>query len=135
MSMNKVMLIGRLTRDPELKYTSTGRAVSTFILAVDRDFTNQQGEREADFIPIVAWNKLAETIAHNLSKGRLIAVEGRLQVRNYEDKDGVRRYVTEVIADKMQFLDKKQNNDREEHEENDTLREVNFDEDLDGVPF
>jgi single-strand DNA-binding protein len=103
--LNRVILIGRLTRDPELKYTSNGRPVSTFTLAVDRGFTNQQGEREADFIPIVAWNKLAETIAHNLVKGRLVAVEGKLRVRSYEAKDGGRRYVTEVIADEVQFLD------------------------------
>ena len=108
--LNRVILIGRLTRDPELKYTSTGRAVSTFTLAVDRGFTNQQGKREADFIPIVTWNKLAETVAHNLVKGRLVAVEGSLRVRSYEAKDGGRRWITEVNADFVQFLDKKGDN-------------------------
>lgn len=105
--LNRVILIGRLTRDPELKYTPNGNAVSTFTLAVDRNYTNQQGEREADFIPIVAWNKLGETVAHNLVKGRLIAVEGKIRVRSYEAKEGGRRYMTEVVADSVRFLERK----------------------------
>jgi single-strand DNA-binding protein len=103
--MNKVILIGRLTRDPELRYLTSGAAVATFTIAVDRPFTNQQGERETDFIKIVTWRKLAENCANNLNKGRLVGVSGRLQIRSYEGEDGQRRWVTEVVADEVQFLD------------------------------
>lgn len=102
--MNHILLIGRLTRDPELKYTPSGVAVATFDLAVDRPRANQQGERETDFIRIVTWNKLAENCANYLKKGRQAAVEGRLQIRNYTAKDGQKRYVTEVVANEVQFL-------------------------------
>lgn len=103
--LNRVILIGRLTRDPELRYTPSGVAVTQFTLAVDRPFTSQSGEREADFIPIVTWRQLAETCANYLRKGRLTAVEGRIQVRNYENNEGKRVYVTEVIADNVRFLE------------------------------
>ncbi|MCR8634864.1 MULTISPECIES: single-stranded DNA-binding protein [Paenibacillus] len=103
--LNRVILIGRLTRDPELRYTPAGVAVTTFSLAVDRPFTNQQKEREADFINIVTWRQLAETCANYLRKGRLAAVEGRIQVRNYDNNEGRRVYVTEVIADNVRFLE------------------------------
>lgn len=102
--MNKIILIGRLTRDPELRYTPNGAAVCSFTLAVDRPFTNQGGNREADFINIVVWNKQGENCAKYLSKGRQAAVEGRLQIRSYEGNDGQRRYVTEVIADRVEFI-------------------------------
>lgn len=106
--MNKVVLIGRLTRDPELKFTSgSGVAVTTFTLAVDRNYVGQNGQREADFIPIICWRKLAETAANNLSKGRLVAVSGAIQTRNYVAQDGTKRYVTEIIADSVQFLERK----------------------------
>lgn len=104
--LNKVILIGRLTRDPELRSTTSGVSCTTFTLAVDRNYTNQQGEREADFIPIVTWRNLAETCGKYLGKGRLVAVSGRIQVRTYEDNDGQRRYVTEVVADQVQFLER-----------------------------
>lgn len=103
--LNRSILIGRLTRDPELKYTPAGVAVTTFTLAVDRPFTSQGGEREADFIPVVVWRQLAETCANYLRKGRLTAVEGRIQVRNYENNEGKRVYVTEVVADNVRFLE------------------------------
>jgi len=103
--LNRAILIGRLTADPELRYTQQGHAVTTFRIAVDRPFTNQQGERETDFFPIVTWRKLAETCAHNLNKGRLVAVEGRLQTRSYQGQDGGTRWVTEVVADNVRFLD------------------------------
>ncbi|CAM3411720.1 single-stranded DNA-binding protein [Hydrogenibacillus schlegelii] len=103
--LNRAVLVGRLTRDPELRYTANGTAVATFTLAVDRRFGRGQGEREADFIPIVTWQKLAETCAHYLRKGRLVAVEGRIQTRSYENNEGRRVYVTEVVADNVQFLD------------------------------
>lgn len=103
--LNRVILIGRLTRDPELRYTPSGVAVTQFTLAVDRPFTSQGGNREADFIPIVTWRQLAETCANYLRKGRLTAVEGRIQVRNYDNNEGRRVYVTEVIADNVRFLE------------------------------
>lgn len=105
--LNKVVLIGRLTRDPELKYTSSGKAVAQFTIACDRPFSSNEGEREADFIPIVVWNKNAENCAEYIKKGSLVAVEGRIQVRNYENKDGNRVYVTEVISENVRFLDNK----------------------------
>ncbi len=103
--MNRVILIGRLTRDPELRYTPSGVAVTQFTLAVDRPFTNQQGEREADFLNIVTWRQLAETCANYLRKGRLTAVEGRIQVRSYDNNEGRRVYVTEIVADNVRFLE------------------------------
>jgi single-strand DNA-binding protein len=103
--LNRVILIGRLTKDPELRYTPSGIAHSQFTLAIDRPFSRDQGEREADFIPIVTWRQLAEACANYLRKGRLAAVEGRIQVRNYENNEGRRVYVTEVIADNVRFLE------------------------------
>lgn len=103
--MNRTILIGRLTKDPELRYTPSGVAVCQFPLAVDRPFTNQDNKREADFIPIVVWRQLAETCANYLRKGRLVALEGRIQVRNYDNNEGKRVYVTEVIADNVRFLE------------------------------
>lgn len=102
--LNRVILIGRLTRDPEMRYTPAGVAVTQFTLAVDRPFQSG-GEREADFIPVVTWRQLAELCANYLRKGRLAAVEGRIQVRNYENNEGKRVYVTEVIADNVRFLE------------------------------
>lgn len=107
--LNRIILIGRLVADPELRYTQSGIAVATFRLAVDRPFTNREGERETDFIDVVAWRKLAETCAHNLTKGRLTAVDGRLQVRSYEDNQGIRRRVAEVVAEDVRFLDRPRN--------------------------
>jgi single-strand DNA-binding protein len=104
--LNKVILIGRLTRDPELRYTQNGTAVANFTVAVDRPFTNQEGQREADFIRVATWQKLAETCANYLSKGRLVAVEGRLQVRSYEILGGQRRQAAEVVAETVRFLDR-----------------------------
>lgn len=105
--LNRIVLIGRLTRDPELRYVPSGHPVASFTLAVDRPFANQQGERETDFIDIVAWRKLAEQVSQHLSKGRLVAVEGRLQIRSYETQDGQKRRVAEVVADGVRFLDRK----------------------------
>jgi single-strand DNA-binding protein len=104
--MNKVVLIGNLTRDPEARATTSGISVCSFTVAVQRRFANQQGERVADFIPIVAWRGLADNCIKYLSKGRKVAVAGMIQTRNYEAQDGTKRYVTEVIADDVQFLDK-----------------------------
>ncbi|NMP20935.1 single-stranded DNA-binding protein [Sulfobacillus harzensis] len=104
--LNRIVLIGRLTRDPEMRYTPQGVPVASFSLAVDRPFTNQQGQREADFIDCVAWRKLGETVGNHLTKGRLVAVEGRLQIRSYEAQDGSKRRVAEVICDSVRFLDR-----------------------------
>jgi len=106
--LNSVVLIGRLTKDPELRYTPSGKAVATLRLAVDRGTTNPQGEKETDFINVVVWDKQAETVANYLQKGRLIAVQGRLQVRQYETQEGQRREAVEVVANQfggIRFLD------------------------------
>lgn len=104
--MNRIVLIGRLTRDPELRYTASGQAVVSFGLAVDRDYKNAQGERETDFVNIVAWRQKAEFAANYLQKGRLIALEGRLQIRSYTTQDGQKRTVAEVVADNLQPLER-----------------------------
>ncbi|QIB27901.1 single-stranded DNA-binding protein [Caloranaerobacter azorensis] len=104
--MNCVVLIGRLTRDPELRFLpENGRAVATFNIAVDRPFTNTKGERETDFFKIVVWGRQAENCANYLGKGRLVGIQGRIQTRSYETPQGERRYVTEIVADRVQFLD------------------------------
>lgn len=103
--LNRSILIGRLTRDPDLRYTPADVAVTQFTLAVDRPFSNN-GEKEVDFIPVVTWRQTAEACANYLRKGRLCAVEGRIQVRNYENNEGKRVYVTEVIADNVRFLER-----------------------------
>lgn len=103
--MNRVILVGRLTKDPDLRYTQNGVAVATFTLAVNRAFSNQNGEREADFINCVVWRKAAENVANYLKKGSLAGVDGRLQTRNYEGQDGKRVYVTEVNTESVQFLE------------------------------
>ncbi|MCM8710519.1 single-stranded DNA-binding protein [Clostridium sp. SYSU_GA19001] len=109
--MNKVMLIGRWTREPELKFTAgTGTAVCTGMLAVDRKTANKDGKYEADFIPIVIWGKIAETVATYSGKGKLIGIAGRIQTRNYDAKDGSKRYVTEVVAEEVQILEWVKNN-------------------------
>ena len=105
--INRVVLIGRLTKDPELRYTPNGIAVTTFTLAVSRSYANQNGERQADFINIQAWRKTAENVANYLSKGSLVGIDGRIQTRNDEGQDGKRVYVTEVVADTVQFLEPK----------------------------
>ena len=105
--MNKVFLIGRLTRDPELRYTGNNTAVATFSLAVNRNFQSQSGEREADFINIVVWRKQAENVKNYLSQGSQVAIDGRIQTRSYDDNNGQKRYVTEVVADNVEFLGSK----------------------------
>jgi single-strand DNA-binding protein len=105
--MNKVVLIGRLTRDPELRYTGNNTPVASFTLAVNRNFSNQQGEREADFINVVVWRKQAENVKNYLSQGSQAAVEGRIQTRSYDDQNGQKRYVTEIVADNVEFLGSK----------------------------
>ena len=108
--LNRVVLVGRLTRDPDLRYTASGVAVANFTVACNRPFSNQQGEREADFINCVVWRKPAENLANFMSKGSLIGVDGRIQTRSYDGQDGKRVYVTEVVADSVQFLESKNSN-------------------------
>ncbi|HMA59767.1 MAG TPA: single-stranded DNA-binding protein [Halanaerobiales bacterium] len=104
--LNHIVLIGRLVRDPELRYTSNGTPVANFTLAVERNYRNQQGETEVDYIKIVTWRKLAENVAHHLGKGRLVAVEGSLQIRKSQGKNDNRTYINpEVIANNVKFLD------------------------------
>lgn len=131
--MNTVILIGRLCADPELKYLQSGTAACNFTLAVDRQFTNQAGEKETDFIPIITWQKLAESCANHLNKGRLVAVDGRLQIRSYETQDGQKRRVAEVVAGSVQFLDwgKKEKTSQAAPEQKEDLSEIN----LDDLPF
>jgi single-strand DNA-binding protein len=129
-TINTIILIGRLTRDPELRYTPNGVAVANFDLAVDRPTTNQQGEREADFIRIVAWQKQAELCANYLKKGRMVAVEGRLQIRSYDTQDGQKRKVAEVVANRVQFLERAQGDNKPEPAQDD-LSNIN----LDDLPF
>ena len=106
--MNKVILVGRLTRDPEVRYTQSGKAVASFSLAVSRRFSRSSDQQNtADFIPIVAWEKLAEICGNNLIKGSQVLVEGRMQVRNYDAQDGSKRYVTEVVAQDIEFMGRK----------------------------
>lgn len=106
-NVNRICLVGRLTKDPELRYTPNGKAVASFTLAVDRPFKNQKGEREADFINIVVWGSQAENSANYLAKGKLCACDGRLQIRSFDGQDGQRRWVTEVVADVVKFLSPK----------------------------
>lgn len=108
--MNRVILVGRLTKDPELRYTASGVAVASFTLAVNRTFTNQQGEREADFVNCVVWRRAAENVANYLKKGSLAGVDGRIQTRNFEGQDGKRVYMTEIVAENVQFLEPKSSN-------------------------
>lgn len=105
--LNRSILIGRLTKDPELRYTPTGVAVANFILAIDRNFKNAQGERETDFIPVVVYRQLAEFCSNYLSKGKMAAADGRIQIRTYTGQDGQKRWVTEVIAENVHLLSPK----------------------------
>jgi len=110
MSLNRVILMGRLTRDPELRRTQSGTAVTSFSLAVDRDFKSQAGEKETDFIDVVAWRNTAEFVSRYFTKGRMAVVEGRLQIRDWKDKDGNNRRSAEVYADNVYFGDSKRDN-------------------------
>lgn len=105
--MNKVILLGRLTKDPEVRYTPSQKVVTSFTLAVDRPFQNQQGQKEADFIPVVLWGKTAEVAGNSLAKGHRILVDGRIQVRTYKDKSGATQWITEVIGNSIEFIERK----------------------------
>lgn len=105
--MNKVVLLGRLTKDPDVKYTQTGKVVCQFTLAVDRPFKDANGNKEADFIPVVLWGKPAELVGNSCQKGHRLLVDGRLQIRSYDAKDGTKRWVTEIIANSVEFIERK----------------------------
>ena len=128
--MNRVQLLGRLTKDPEVRYTPSSKVVCSFTLAVDRPFLNQEGKREADFIPVVVWGKAAELCGNSLAKGHRILVEGRLQIRSYDGKDGTKHWVTEVIANSVEFIERK--SDAKNANMTNIGKEVPFDE---NVPF
>lgn len=105
--MNKIIIMGRVTKQVDVRYTPSQKVVCSFTLAVDRPFLNQEGKREADFIPVVVWGKAAELCGNSLAKGHRILVEGRLQIRSYDGKDGNRHWVTEVIANNVEFVERK----------------------------
>ena len=112
--LNQTIIIGRTTKEPEFRQTQNGISVATFTIACDRNFKNAQGEKETDFFNIVCWRGLAETVGRYLGKGRLVAVSGRLQNRSYEAKDGTKRYITEIVASEVQFLDRAKDADQQQ---------------------
>ena len=116
--LNKVVLMGRLTKDPELRRTGSGTAVTSFSLACDRDFKSQNGDKETDFIEVVAWKNTAEFVSKYFSKGRMALVEGRLQIRDWTDKAGNKRTTAEVVADNVYFADSKRSESNDNQKEN-----------------
>ena len=133
--MNKAIIMGRLTKDPDVKYTQTGKVVTQFTLAVDRPFTNQEGQREADFIPVVIWGKIAELCGNSLTKGQRALVDGRLQIRSYDAKDGTKRWVTEVIANSVEFIERKADAAAVSAGEKGGFESFGQAEDLSNIPF
>ena len=129
--LNSVIIIGRVTRDPEMRHTQNGTAVASLTLACDRDFKPKSGEKETDFIDVVVWGKTAEFAANYFTKGRMVIVEGRLQVRGWQDKDGNKRKSTEVVADRMYFGDSKQEG-KKQTAPSDDFEEIEDDGD---IPF
>lgn len=127
--INRAILVGRLTNDPELRYTTSNNATASFRLAVNRQFKNKQGEREADFINCVIWQKAAETFCNYTHKGSRVAVDGRVQTRNYENKQGNRVYVTEVVVEHFSFLDTNNGNSQQSHNTNDGGDSIDIDDD------
>ena len=115
--LSQTIIIGRTTKEPEIRQTQNGGSVATFTIACDRNFKNAQGEKETDFFNIVCWRGLAETVGRYLGKGRLVAVSGRLQNRSYEAKDGIKRYITEIVASEVQFLDRAKDAQQPQFEE------------------
>ena len=132
--MNTITLLGRLTKNPEARYTSTGKAVTLFTLAVNRPYTNSDGQKEADFINCQAWGKTAEVVGNHVSKGDRLLVEGRLQIRSYTDKEGVKRYATEVVVNRVEFIEqKKDSNVKTEASPMDDFGSADFEQD--SIPF
>lgn len=135
--LNKIIIMGRLTRDPELRRTGSGTAVTSFSLACDRDFKSQSGDKETDFIDVVAWKNTAEFVSKYFSKGRMAVVEGRLQIRDWTDKAGNKRITAEIVADNVYFADSKRDSDSaynaREYEKNPDFAEII--EDDGEIPF
>ena len=132
--MNRIILLGRLVKEPDVKVTTSGKTVCAFTLAVDRPFAGKDGKREADFINNQTWNKTAELIGNYVSKGQRLLVDGRLQIRSYDGKDGNKHYVTEVIADRVEFIERKEKSAQKAESEamEGFGSEVQFDEE---IPF
>lgn len=129
--LNRIIVMGRMTRDPELRRTNSGNAVTSFTVAVDRDFKSQSGEKETDFIDVVAWRNTAEFVSKYFSKGRMAAVEGRLQLRDWTDKDGNKRRSAEIVADSVYFGDSKRDGgDTAQSEPQGSFSEIEDDWDL-----
>lgn len=138
--INRVILVGRLTKDPEYRENRNGVGVATFTLAINRPFTNAQGEREADFINVVVFKRQAENVSQYLFKGNLAGVDGRIQSRSYENQEGRRVFVTEVIADNVHFLEPKKSNQSQQQQEqastgNNPFSNNNVDDNMDNLPF
>jgi single-strand DNA-binding protein len=133
--LNVVILIGRMTADPELRYTANGNATCTFTIAVDRGFKSQDGEKQTDFLNVVCWRQLAENVAQYTGKGSLVAVEGRLQARTYENQEGQKRKVVEVVANTVKFLDKKKDKPSQGDEWDGVGKEVTGSMEDDSIPF
>lgn len=133
--MNKVILMGRLTKDPEVKYTQTGKVVTQFTLAVDRPFKDADGNKETDFIPVVVWGKAAELVGNSCQKGHRLIVEGRIQIRNYEAKDGSKRWVTEIIANSVEFIERKEGGGSASGGDKGGFESFGQAEDLSNIPF
>ena len=129
--INKIVIIGRLTRDPELRTTQSGTSVTNFTVACERDFAGKDGSKETDFIPVIVWKGQAEACEKYLSKGSLVGVEGRLQVRSYEDSKGVKRTIAEIVASSVQFLSSKNDGNSSAY----AAEELDEMEPLDDIPF
>ena len=136
--MNKIIIMGRCTKEVDVRYTPSQKVVCSFTLAVDRPFLNQEGKREADFIPVVVWGNAAELVGNSCGKGHRLLVEGRLQIRNFDAKDGTKHWVTEVIASNVEFIERK--SDVQKQPTNmtqmgtDVTKEMPFD-DIENIPF
>jgi len=134
--LNRVVLVGRLTKDPEIRYTQSNTPIASFTIAVNRQFSNSAtGERDTDFIPVVVWRKQAENVKNFVHKGSLVAVDGRIQTRNYDDQNGVRKYVTEVVADNVSFLEPKGTQDDQGAMESQPSQETEEDDKYSNVVF
>lgn len=130
--MNKIVLLGRLVKDVDIKYTQTGKVVASFTLAVDRPFVGQDGNKEADFINCQIWGKSAELLGDSVHKGQRVLVEGRLQIRQYEDKQGAKRWITEVICDRFEYIEKREHVQQAANDFDSMGQEMPFDE---NIPF
>lgn len=134
--MNKIIILGRLTKNPEVRYTQTGKVVTNFTLAVNRPFTNADGQTEADFIPVVMWGKQAEACGNNLSKGQRALIEGRLQIRSYDAKDGSKRYISEVVGERCEYIEYKAQSNKTPHNYNqDNNNSMSMESFSSAIPF